>query len=162
MADIIGDGMVRAAFVPTIANIASPTTTELNAVGSLLLQSTLTGDGLIGFEATTAEVDTTSLASTFNTKNIGRDDYSGTMLRLKKQTVGADTIRTTLTRGTTGYIVIRRGIAETTAWASTQQVEVYPIVCGRRKELTPVPNEVMKYEVPTPITTAPNPDAVIA
>lgn len=162
MADIIGDGMVRVAYVPTIANIASPTTTELNAVGSLLLQTTLTADGLEGFEATTAEVDTTSLASTFNTKNIGRDDYSGTMLRLKKQTVGSDTIRTTLIRGTTGYIVIRRGITETTAWASSQAVEVYPITCGRRKEVKPEPNSVMKYEVPTPITSAPNPDAVIA
>ncbi|HEY9414794.1 MAG TPA: hypothetical protein VIQ30_08565 [Pseudonocardia sp.] len=162
MGDVFADGNVRVAFVPTIANIASPTTTELNAVGSLLLQNTLTADGLMGFEATTAEVDTTSLASTFNTKGIGRDDYSSTGLRLKKQTVGADTIRTTLTRGTTGYIVIRRGIAETTAWASTQQVEVYPIICGRRKELSPEANTVMRYEVPTPITTAPNPDAVIA
>lgn len=160
MADVFADGNVRVAYVATISNIAAPTTTELNA--GILLQSTLTADGLIGFEATTAEVDTTSLASTFNTKNIGRDDYSGTMLRLKKQTVGSDTVRTTLTRGTTGYIVIRRGITETTAWASSQQVEVYPIICGRRKELTPTANSVMKYEVPTPITSAPNPDAVVA
>ena len=144
----------------SISNQNAPTTTELNA--GILLQSTLTADGLIGFEATTAEVDTTSLASTFNTKNIGRDDYSGTMLRLKKQTVGADTIRSTLSRGTTGYIVIRRGIAETTAWTSAQQIEVYPIICGRRKELTPTANSVMKYEVPTPITAAPSPDAAVA
>lgn len=146
--------------MPTIANNAAPTTTELNA--GILLQSTLTADGLVGFEATTAEVDTTSLASTFNTKNIGRDDYSGTLLRLKKQTLGADTIRNTLTRGTAGYVVIRRGLAETTAWTSAQAVEVYPIICGRRKELTPTANSVLKYEVPTPITAAPSPDAVIA
>lgn len=160
MADVFADGQVRVAYVPTIANLAAPTTTELNA--GTLLQSTLTADGLNGFEATTAEVDTTSLASTFNTKNIGRDDYSNTMLRLKKQTVGSDTIRSTLTRATTGYIVIRRGIAETTAWTTGQQVEVYPIICGRRKELSPVANSVMKYEIPVPITSAPNPDAVIA
>jgi hypothetical protein len=157
---LFADGQVRVAYVPTIANNAAPTTTELNA--GILLQSTLTADGLVGFEATTAEVDTTSLASTFNTKNIGRDDYSGTLLRLKKQTLGADTIRNTLTRGTAGYVVIRRGLAETTAWTSAQAVEVYPIVCGRRKELTPTANSVLKYEVPTPITAAPSPDAVIA
>lgn len=160
MADVFADGQVRVAYVATISNIAAPTVAELNA--GILLQSTLTADGLIGFEATTAEVDTTSLASTFNTKSIGRDDYSGTMLRLKKQTVGADTIRTTLARATTGYIVIRRGIAETTNWTAAQQVEVYPIICGRRKELTPTANSVMKYEVPTPITSSPNPDAVVA
>jgi hypothetical protein len=160
VADVFADGQVRVAYVPAIANTAAPTTTELNA--GTLLQSTLTADGLNGFEATTAEVDTTSLASTFNTKNIGRDDYSNTMLRLKKQTVGSDTIRSTLTRATTGYIVIRRGIAETTAWTTGQQVEVYPIICGRRKELSPVANSVMKYEIPVPITSAPNPDAVVA
>ncbi len=160
MADVYGDGQVRVAFVPSIANIALPTTTELNA--GTLLQGTMTGDGLIGFEAVTAEVDTTALASTFDTKTIGRDSYSNTALRLKKQTVGSDTIRSTLTRGTTGNIVIRRGIPETTAWASGQQVEVYPIICGRRKEISPTANSLLKYEVPTPINSAPNPDAAVA
>ena len=160
MADVFADGNTRVAFLTSIASQAAPTTTELNA--GILLQNTLTADGLMGFEATTAEVDTTSLASTFNTKTIGRDDYSGTGLRLKKQTVGSDTIRSTLTRGTSGYIVIRRGIPESTAWASSQQIEVYPITCGRRKELSPEANSVYKYEVPTPITAAPSPDAVVA
>lgn len=160
MADVFADGNVRVTVFPACANIAAPTVAELNA--GTLLQSTLTADGLIGFEATTAEVDTTALASTFNTKNIGRDDYSGTMFRLKKQTVGSDPIRTLLARGTALFVGIRRGIPETTAWASTQQVEVYPIICGRRKELTPEANSVMKYEVPVPITSAPNPDAVVA
>lgn len=161
MSDSLADGMTRVAFVPTIANIASPTTTELNAVGSVLLQSVITADGLMGYEASTAEVDTTSLASTFNTKTIGRDDFSGTGLRLKKQTTG-DTAYTTLLRGTTGYIVIRRDLAETTAWASAQSVEVYPITCGQSKFLPPEANSVRKYEVPTPITSAPNLRATIA
>lgn len=146
--------------MPTISNIALPTTTELNA--GTLLQSTLTADGLMGFEATSAEVDTTSLASTFDTKTIGRDSFSGTGLRLKKQTYGSDTIFTTLTRGVTGYIVIRRGITETTAWASSQAIEVYPITCGQTKYLAPTANSVQKYEVPTPITSAPNLRAAVA
>lgn len=160
MADVFADGNVRVAFVPTISNINAPTTAELNA--GTLLQTTLTADGLVGFEASTAEVDTTALASTFDTKGIGRDSYSGSMLRLKKQTVGSDPIRTALARGTSGYVVIRRGIAETSAWASSQQVEVYPIICGRRKELPPEANSVLKYEVPTMIWQAPAPDAVVA
>jgi hypothetical protein len=160
VADVFADGQVRVAYVAAISNQAAPTVAELNA--GILLQSTMTADGLVGFEATTAEVDTSALDSTFNTKNLGRDDYSGTLIRLKKQTVGADTIRSTLTRTTTGYIVIRRGIASSTAWASTQQVEVFPIICGRRKEITPTANSVMKYEVPTMVTAAPSPDAVVA
>jgi len=160
VADIYGDGQVRVAYVPTISNNAAPTTTELNA--GILLQSQITADGLEGFEASTAEVDTTALNSTFDTKSIGRDSYSGTLLRFKKQTVGSDTVLTTLTRGTTGYIVIRRGIAETTAWASSQKVEVYPVICGRRKDLKPASNTLLKYEIPTMINSAPAPDATVA
>lgn len=160
MADVFADGNTRVAWVPAISNIALPTTTELNA--GTLLQSYITSDGLIGFDAQTAEVDTTSLASTFNTKTIGRDSFSNTALRLKKQTYGSDTAWATLTRGTAGYIVIRRGVAETTAWASSQAVEVYPVTCGQTRNLAPEANSVQKYEVPVPISSAPNLRAAVA
>ena len=135
MADVFADGNTRVAFVPSIANIALPTTTELNA--GTLLQDTMTAAGLMGFEATTAEVDTTALSSTFDTKNLGRDSFSNTMVELKKQTYGSDTPFATLTRGTAGFIAIRRGIVETTAYASGQAIEVYPVICGQTKFLAP-------------------------
>ena len=159
MADIYVDGYTRVAFVPTIANIAAPTTTELNA--GVLLSSLITADGLVGFEATTAEVDTTALDSTFDTKGIGRDTFDGTMLRIKKQD-GTDTAYNTLTRGTTGYVVIRRDVLSTTAWTAAQKVEVYPIVCGRERNLAPEANTVRRYEVPTMVTSAPNLRATVA
>lgn len=159
MADVLADGMTRTAWVGAISNQNNPTTTELNA--GILLQTVITADGLMGFEATTAEVDTTSLASTFDTKTIGRDSFSGTGLRLKKQTA-TDTVYNTLSRGTSGFIVIRRDVAETTAWASGQAVEVYPVTCGQRKLLAPEANSVRKYEVPTPVTAAPSLSATVA
>lgn len=159
MADIPSDGNTRVAYVSAISNINSPTTTELNA--GLLLQSLITADGLEGFEATTSDVDNTALNSTFDTKTIGRDQYSGTMLRLKKQASG-DTAFTTLTRGTSGYIVIRRDVAETTAWTSSQAVEVYPITCGQRRRLKPEGNTLTRWEVDTKITSAPSLAATIA
>ena len=159
MADIPVDGNTRVAWVPTIATKTAPTTTELNA--GILLQSFITADGLAGFEPETADVDTTSLASTFNTVTNGRDTFSGTMLRLKKQD-GTDTVYNTLTRNTAGYIVIRRDIAESTAWASTQKVEVYPVICGQTKRLNPEANTVARYEVPTKITSAPELRATVA
>lgn len=160
MGDIYGDGQVRVAIVPTISNIASPTATELNA--GILVHDLLTPAGLQGFEATTADVDTSALSSTFDTATIGRDSYTNTMLELKKQTVGADTVRSTLVRGYQAYVAIRRGIPCTTAWASTQQLEIYPITCGRRKEIAPAANALLKYQVPTKISSPPNPDAVVA
>jgi hypothetical protein len=159
--DIPVDGYIRVAYVATIANIAAPTTAELNAGTSVLLSSIITADGLVGFEASTAEVDTTALDSTFDTKSIGRDSFEGTMLRLKKQS-GTDTAYSTLTRGTTGYIVIRRDVLSGTAWAAGQKVEVFPIICGRERNLSPEANTVRRYEVPTPITSAPELRATVA
>lgn len=159
MADIVVDGFTRVAYVPTIANINAPTTTELNA--GILLTSVLTPDGLSGFEPTTADVDNSSLASTFDTKTIGRDSYSGTKLTFKKQS-GTDTAYATLTRGTSGYIVVRRYIDNSTAWASSQAVEVYPVIFGQTRNLAPAANTVTKWEVDTKITSAPSIRAAVA
>jgi len=159
MADFAVDGLTRVAYVPTIANIALPTTTELNA--GTLLQSVLTADGLNGFEPNTADVDTTGLNSTFDTKTIGRDSFSNTMLRLKKQTP-TDVVYNLLIRGTSGYVVIRRDVVETVAWTTAQVIEVYPITCGQTRRLAPVSNSVTKYEVDTKITAAPNIRAAVA
>jgi hypothetical protein len=162
MADIIVDGMTRVAFVPTIANIAAPTAAVELAAGTLL-QSTLVPTGLEGFENTTAEVDNTSLASTFDTKLPGRQSFSGTGLVLKKQD-GTDTVFNLLSvPNTNGYIVIRDGIDQATAWAATQKVEVHPIrtaphsMLGRGEA-----NSLLRYRVPTPITAKPDLKAVVA
>ncbi len=159
MPDITADGRTRVAWVPTIANINAPTTTELNA--GLLLQSTLTADGLVGFRPETADVDTSALDSTFSTMVNGRTSFSGTMLRLKKQS-GTDTIFTTLVRDAAGYVVVRRSITSTTAWASAQAVEVYPALCGEVARMDPEPNSVERYEIPIKITSSPALRAAIA
>jgi len=163
MTDSLADGNTRVAYVVAIAAQAAPSAaTELNAGSSILLQSLITPDGLIGFEADTADVPTGALNSTFNTVDLGRDSVQGTMLRLKKQTTG-DTAYTTLgVRGTTGFIVIRRSVPETTAWAAGQAVEVYPIKTGRKRRLAPEENSVEKYEIPLKIYIVPSFDAVVA
>lgn len=154
MADIIVDGMTRVAFVPTIANINSPTLAELNA--GTLLTSTLTPTGLEGFENSTAEVDNTSLASTFDTKLPGRQSFSGTGLVLKKQD-GTDTVFNLLSvPNTNGHIVIRDGVVESTAWAAGQSVEVHPIRTAAHSKLgRGEANSLLRYRVPTPISVKP-------
>lgn len=159
MSDIVVDGYTRVAYAPAIANTSGPTTTELNA--GILLTSVMTPDGLEGFEPQTADVDNSALNSTFDTKTIGRDSFSGTMLRLKKQT-GTDTAWNTLTRGTTGFIVVRRYIDNNTAWASSQAVNVYPVIFGQRRELKPEANTVARWEVDAKITSTPTIYVLIA
>lgn len=159
MADIVADGKTRVAWVPAIANIASPTTTELNA--GLLLQSLLTADGLGGFQPETAKVDTSSLASTFNTAKNGRTSFDSPMLTLKRQDTG-DTAYTTLIRGAAGYIVVRSSITESTAWTSTQAVRVYPVECGEVQHVDLEANSLERYQVPLTVTSSPNLRAAVA
>lgn len=161
MSDIIVDGRTRVAFVPTITDITAPTLAELNA--GTLLQTQLIPTGLEGFENSTADIDNTSLASTFDTKLPGRQSYSGTGLVFKKQD-GVDAIFTLLTTpGTNGYIVIRDELDSAAAWAAAQRCEVYPVrtathtMMGRGEA-----NSVLRFRVPTPITSAPALKAVVA
>lgn len=159
MADIITDGKTKVSWVPSIASTSAPTTTELNA--GIALQDTATADGMVGFQPDTASIDTTALSSTFDTARGGRAQYSGTMLRFKKQT-GTDTIYDTLVRYATGYIVVRRDTAESTAWASSDNVEVYPVECGEVRHMDPEANTLHRYEVPLFLTDAPDLRAQVA
>jgi hypothetical protein len=159
MPDIVADGRTRVYWVTTIANQNAPTTTELNA--GISLQGTITADGLSGLQPDTASVDTSSLASTFSTAVNGRTAFSNTRLRLKKQS-GTDTIFTTLTRDTAGFLVVRRSVLETAAWASAQGVEVYPVICGEVARMDPEPNTVERYEIPLTVTAAPSLRAAVA
>lgn len=159
MADIVADGKVRAAWVGSIANIAAPTTSELNA--GLLLQLLLTVSGLTGLQPETAKVDTSSIASTFNTARNGRASYDAPMLELKKQD-SADTAYTTLIRGATGFLVVRQSIAQATAWASSQAIRVYPAECGEVVHVDFEENSLERYQVPLTITLEPNLRAAVA
>lgn len=161
MADIIVDGKTWVAFVPTIANPAAPTVAEL--VAGDVLHNNLIPTGLEGFETSTAEIDNTSLASTFDTKLPGRQSYSGTGLVLKKQSGTDDVFDLLTTPGTDGFIVIRDGVDVGTAPAAGDQVEVYPVRTGGftmvgRGEA----NSVLRYRVATPVTSEPAQKAVVA
>jgi hypothetical protein len=159
VADSLADGRTRIYSVPTIANIAAPTVAELNA--GVDLSSLITPDGLMGFQADTAEVDTSAINSTYGTKLPGRISLSGTGLRLKKQT-GVDTVYNTFIYGFATNIVVRRDVTSGTAWATSDKVEVYPGQFGGRKDLDPAPNELHKWEAPFFVSPAPNQSATVA
>ena len=159
MADSNTDGRTKVYSVPSIATIGAPTVAELNAGTDL--SGLITPDGLEGFEPDTGDVDTSKLNSTFSTVGAGRVSFSGTLLRLIKQS-GTDTVYNTLVYAYTTNIVIRRDVTSSTAWASSDKVEVYPVQVGEIRNLKPAPNEVHKYEVPTKITSQPNLRATVA
>lgn len=159
MADSLSDGRTRVSWVPSIANIAAPTVAELNA--GTILHDKMTPDGLAGFEPDTADVDVSALDSTFNTVVAGRAGFSGTMLRLKKQS-GTDTVYNLLVRDLAGFVVVRRDTTAATAWAASDKAEVYPSVLGETRNLPPEANSVHRYEVPVKVASTPNLRATVA
>lgn len=158
MADLVSDGYTKISWVPTIANISAPTTTELGAGTSL--ESITTPDGL-KVDPSTAKVDTSNVSSTFNTEKVGRTSYDNS-ITLKRQS-GTDTVfTTTMRKNQTGYLVVRRNVAATTVWAAAQIVEVYPSECGEPQLASPAANEVQKYTVPLAMTSEPDTYATVA
>ncbi|MFD9124356.1 hypothetical protein [Kitasatospora sp. NPDC059571] len=161
MSDLISDGKTRVAWVPSIANINAPTVSELTTGGALDLTPRLTPDGL-KMDPTTADVDTSSLASTADTYEVGRVKFDGELTIKRGDTAPEDLPYSTLTYGVHGFLVVRRGVAYATGFATGQQVEVYPVVCGERANKAPAANEVMKWMAPLKVTTSPATNATVA
>jgi hypothetical protein len=159
MTDILLDGNVRVDYLPACVDISAPTVAEYNA--GTRLDSTMTPDGLMGFEADTTGVDNSKLSSTYTSNRPGRVANANVGLRLFKQT-GSDTIHDLLVYGTEGFIAIRRSLDADTAPAAAQKVQIFPIACGETKYLTPAPNEYEKYEVPLFVHTQPQLRATVA
>ncbi|MEU9349029.1 hypothetical protein AB0D74_48315 [Streptomyces sp. NPDC048278] len=159
MSDLINDGMTRVFWVSSIANINAPTASELTAGNDFTAR--ITPDGL-KVDPSTADVDTSSLASTFDTKTVGRVGYDAE-LTFKRGTTGAEDLPyTTLKYGVSGYLAIRRGVAYATAWAAGQKAEIYPATCGEPQNTAPAANEVMKFVSPLKITSPPATAATVA
>lgn len=149
MADYGFDGMIKASFVSTIANVAAPTTAELNA--GVSLEGQLTADGL-SVSTETASVDTSKLNSTSNSEIIGRDSFTVGVTYVRGSHAAATAVQNALVRGASGYLVVRRDVTSTTAWAASQKVEVYPVQCKRANPSTPAANALQTVEVPMSVT----------
>lgn len=157
MSDLLTDGNTKVVFCTAIANIHAPTTSELNA--GTALESLITPDGL-KIDASTDSVDTSSLASTFTTAGAGRRKFD-IAITFKRQTP-TDTAYNLFPYRTSGYLVVRRNLTSTTAWASTQVVEVYPVQTGTRQLVSPAANEVAKFISPMMVTSDADDAAVVA
>lgn len=159
MADLISDGMTRVTWCPAVANVHAPTLAELTAGTDL--ETFITPDGL-GITPETAMVDTSSLASTFDTGVVGRRSYKNE-LKCKRSLNTADDIAfNLLVYGTVGFLVVRRNRPRTDAWTAGDQVETYPSQCGEPALAPPAPNEVQKFTSMIAVTSEPDTRAVVA
>lgn len=154
MADLTYDGMVRVAFVPIIANISAPTSAEITAVGAIDLTPRLSPDGL-SIGADTASIDNTKMNSTSNSQKAGRRSYTLSVTYVRGTDTGDTAVESALTYRANGYLVVRRDIAYSTAFASSQKVEVYPVEVGEANPSAPGPDTLQTVEVPMMVTSEP-------
>lgn len=157
MADIVSDGMTKVSWVTTISNTSAPTTTELNA--GVALESFITPDGL-NIDWSIDAVDTTALSSTFGAELPGRSSAS---IEVTMKDQGRDSAPwSTFASSPDGYLVVRRNLAASTAWTSSQTIEVYPGQAGVRRPIAPAANELSRFSVGIMPTSAPVMGSVIA
>lgn len=162
MPGLVHDGMYKVTWVTTIANQAAPTVAELGA--GIDLECQVTPDGL-GREASDESVDTSRLCSVFTTQQVGRTSFevSLTLVRLDESVVGVeDEAYHTLGKGTRGFLVVRDNLPSGTAYAASQELEVYPVQAGTRSKAAPAANELQTFTLPLMVTGDPSLAAVVA
>ncbi|MGA5635081.1 hypothetical protein [Streptomyces lydicamycinicus] len=159
MSDLISDGKTKVVWAPSLSSQTAPTAAELNALADYTAR--ITPDGL-KIDPDTADVDTSSLASRFDTAEAGRVKFDIELTFKRGTTTQEELPWTTLTYGTHGCLVARRGIDFETAFAAGQNVEVYPVVCGEPASQPPAANEVSKFVSKMLLTNAPTTRAVVA
>jgi hypothetical protein len=156
MADLGFDGLIAVWWVPTVANIATPSAgTEIGAGSTVVLHTRLTPDGLTT-GAGSDTIDTSKMSSTFNTKIVGRRNFDGLQIKyVRGDATPEAALDTTLVYKASGYRVVRRNLAATTAAAAGQKVEVYPAQCGEPQYDSPAPNALQTVVVPLTLTSDP-------
>jgi hypothetical protein len=153
MSDLGFDGMVKASFVSTIANLSAPTVSELTA--GVPLEDHLLPDGL-ATPSDTADIDTSKLSSTFNTGIVGRRTFSGLMVKyVRGDDAGAIDVEEALVYKAKGYLVVRRDIDADIAWAAAQKVEIYPVQCKQPNPDNPGPDTRQAVEIKFAMTGDP-------
>jgi hypothetical protein len=160
MADIIGDGKERWDIVTSIANTAAPTAAELNA--GVRISQWMTKDGATGFVAETADADTSSKESTFKTAVNGMISLNGPQFKIKRQTpLGSDAAFAAMPTDGTAFAVRRNSKTATTAHASADIVDIFPVQFSQKAKVDQTDNMPEMYTVPVKITSQPKFDVAV-
>lgn len=149
--------MIKVYFVTTIANKAAPTVAELNAGTDI--SNFITKDGLT-VPSNQNNVANASLAETFDSELPG--SFGGPLSMTGIRDAATDTFWNLVVYGTAGFIVVRRGTATATAWASTQKVEVYPMTWHEPIPMQTASNEQGRFTAAAPVSSQPSLKATVA
>ena len=133
----------RVSWVTTIADMAEPSPTEMGAGTDITCF--LTKDGL-NPGGSTNSIDAGTLCNKVDGQVAGSISYQAT-LKGYRYVAGDDDFWDLCAHGTAGYLVVRRGVAYSTAWANGQAVEVYKAQMGEPIPASSAANAMQTFEV---------------
>ncbi|MFJ2631058.1 hypothetical protein ACIO6U_03715 [Streptomyces sp. NPDC087422] len=157
--DLISDGNTKVCWATSLSSLTAPPVAELNAAADWT--DRVTPDGL-KTDPTTADVPTGSLASRQDTNTVGRVGWDVSLTCKKGTTLQELAPFNTLKYGVSGILIVRRGLPYEDAFATGQEIEIYPVICGERMNIAPEANSVAKFTSPMKLETPAVPDAVAA
>ena len=144
-------GNLKVVVVDTIATSSAPATaTEINAATSIDISCYIRGWN--------ADVTTNSgtapsrLCSTLDLPQAGKSSMPAIELRYIYDPQAADTtpenkLKAKLVEGTELYVVVRKGLPYTSAFAASQYTEVYKVRVGRQNRVTSGDDEYAEFEI---------------
>lgn len=157
MARVIPNQNTWIGFAVSVANLAAPTTVEINGAVNLTpfvvsLTASTTGN----------QLPTPAFDSLFETTIPGTVQGSFTMDMYRDDAL--DTGWLTLPRGTAGFIIISRfgGTGGNAKPTSTNKVEVWPIRVTSRSMQAANSNQVQIFQVTAGVSITPNESATVA
>lgn len=155
----VSDGYGLVLFVPTIADPAAPTVTELTAGTVKKLTYSITGDGYnhtVTVNAVTANRLTLKQAIQYD--GTVTDDLEITYVY---NNTDADVVRLALPEGTEGFIVERWAVGNEIAVAADQIVDVIPIKASISRKNAPATNTELTRTQKLNVTGAVQRDVVV-
>jgi hypothetical protein len=167
MSVVIMDGRVRVYWLTACANIAAPTTAELNAGTNLT--DYITPDGL-DITMSTGKVNVGNVGSTYTLERVGRRSPSVALTCHHDATTGStDPAWNLLTYRAIGFLAVREGVDKTTAWTTGQggggtngSLRMLPVECGEYNGVKPAPDTSWDFTVDLTVYAEPNQRSVVA
>ena len=151
MAKFFRRGTSKLYFLPAVADMEAPTRAEITAGTDLSPLAT----GLSGWQFSNQRIDTPILSSSFTPQIDGPDEVGDSSIVFMDDDT-ATTIRTTLTKGTSGYIgMFPYGDV------ATKRMEVWPIKSAGVNDEWSMGSDPARFQVDFAITNPPEQNAVV-
>jgi hypothetical protein len=152
MAPFFRRGTSKIWFLPAVADISAPTVAEVNA-GTDLSPFV---NGISGFQYSNERIDAPNLASSFTPQIDGPDTVSDSSIVCNDDSGGTTTARTTLPKGTTGYLFLMPY-----GRVPTKRGEVWPAKSTGVNDEWSLGNDPARFEIGFAITAVPDQDVTI-